>query len=199
MAYDRRRLVYTVLILWSPPVLCNLGTGDSRSDDPSMWQYIVIALAMAFFFMTGESTFSFCKAGCTRSPADYHRLYYVVVLVCLQVARLRRRSESLENGVRPIIHITRSGARVYAPLPILNQEDLDHLDTVEYNGQDIQEQSCSICLDTFHSHTKVRLLPCHHAFHPVCIGKVTHRIRLPNAPLFSHTDISFCSPWQTLG
>jgi hypothetical protein len=93
------------------------------------------------------------------------------VLVCVQVARLRRRSELLDYGMRPIIHITRSGARVYAPPPILTEEEVERLDIVDYNDGDMEEQSCSICLDVFRSTTKVRLLPCRHAFHPVCIGK----------------------------
>ncbi|KAM3581529.1 hypothetical protein VKS41_006361 [Umbelopsis sp. WA50703] len=118
--------------------------GDETGDGPSVWQYIVIALALAFVFMT--------------------------VLVCVQVARLRRRSELLQLHMRPVTHITRSGARVYAPAPILNQDELDLLPIVDYQHlSDTEQQSCSICLEHFGSMVKVRLLPCQHAFHPVCI------------------------------
>ncbi|KAJ2964839.1 hypothetical protein NQZ79_g248 [Umbelopsis isabellina] len=121
--------------------------GDETGDGPSVWQYIVIALALAFVFMA-----------------------VTLVLVCVQVARLRRRSELLQQNIRPIAHITRSGARVYAPAPILNQDDLDLLPIVDYqNVPETEQQSCSICLEHFNSMVKVRMLPCKHAFHPGCI------------------------------
>ncbi|KAG2183185.1 hypothetical protein INT43_006180 [Umbelopsis isabellina] len=118
--------------------------GDDIGDGPSAWQYIVIALALAFAFMA--------------------------VLVCVQVARLRRRSDILQQHMRPVTHITRSGARVYAPAPILNQNDLELLPIVDYqNVPETEQQSCSICLEYFSSMVKVRMLPCNHAFHPGCI------------------------------
>ncbi|KAI9285707.1 hypothetical protein BC943DRAFT_30137 [Umbelopsis sp. AD052] len=134
---------FIVLLLLS--TLCaeaSLGE-DSTSDTPSVWQYIVIALALAFAFMT--------------------------ILVCLQVARLRRRHDLMEQGMRPVVHVTRSGARVYAPLPTLSEDELEQITIVDYSEENLEEQSCSICLDLFRPRTKVRLLPCRHAFHPICI------------------------------
>jgi hypothetical protein len=71
---------------------------------------------------------------------------------------------------RPVIHITRSGARVYAPLPVLSENELEQIAIIDYSEENLEEQSCSICLDLFRPKSRVRLLPCRHAFHPVCIG-----------------------------
>jgi RING-like zinc finger len=137
---------------------------DSTSDTPSVWQYIVIALSLAFAFMTGKANLTVI--------ADSFPNYSIstLVMVCVQVARLRRRSELVEQGMRPVIHITRSGARVYAPLPILSDQELEQIAIVDYSDGNLEEQSCSICLDLFRPSSKVRLLPCRHAFHPICIG-----------------------------
>ncbi|KAI8582374.1 hypothetical protein K450DRAFT_228662 [Umbelopsis ramanniana AG] len=140
MGYVTSFIVLLLLSTWCAEA--SLGE-DSTSDAPSVWQYVVIALSLAFAFMT--------------------------VMVCLQVARLRRRSELVEQGMRPVIHVTRSGARVYAPLPILSDDELEQIAIVDYSEENLEEQSCSICLDLFRPKTKVRLLPCRHAFHPICI------------------------------
>ncbi|CAO3682188.1 unnamed protein product [Umbelopsis ramanniana] len=140
MGYVTSFIVLLLLSTWG----AEAGLGDdSSSDAPSVWQYIVIALSLAFISMT--------------------------VMVCLQVARIKRRSELMEQGMRPVIHITRSGARVYAPLPILSENELEQIAIVDYGEENLEEQSCSICLDLFRPKTKVRLLPCRHAFHPICI------------------------------
>lgn len=161
MSYVTSFIVLLLLSTWG----AEAGLGDdSSSDAPSVWQYIVIALSLAFISMTGKVDLT--------DIADRFSNYSIStpVMVCLQVARIKRRSELMEQGMRPVIHITRSGARVYAPLPILSENELEQIAIVDYGEQSLEEQSCSICLDLFRPKTKVRLLPCRHAFHPICIG-----------------------------
>ncbi|KAH8555086.1 hypothetical protein BGW37DRAFT_463335 [Umbelopsis sp. PMI_123] len=117
---------FIVLLLLSTGA-ADANLGDMPSDNPTVWQYIVIALSLAFAFMAALCNNFFVL------PQSW------------------------------------SGARVYAPLPVLNEDELERIAIVEYSEGNTEEQSCSICLDLFRPKTKIRLLPCRHTFHPICI------------------------------
>lgn len=54
---------------------------------------------------------------------------------------------------------------------VIKKDVLDKLKVHAYEKFEDKDTSCSICVDEFYKEDIVRLLPCNHIFHRICIDK----------------------------
>ncbi|KAI3879219.1 hypothetical protein MKW98_028786 [Papaver atlanticum] len=134
-------LVFLLLVLLLPYTSAQSDTDKPQFDDTPLLYFVVV-----FFIM-------------------------FMILSCIHEQRKRRNNIPGDPAVVPIETPSIGGgldSAVIKTFPVFDYSDVKNVNKVHNIKGAILE--CPVCLSEFGDKDKLRLLPCHHVFHPECIG-----------------------------